>query len=107
MHCSIETSSVIQVNQITFCLDQTHFIIYLGVTWIESMIAPRQHQTCSHLIYTQMFTGVCQVIRYKIRLFIGVHRATPIDHLLLQASGMLPLQYDSFKWECCCAKHVH
>jgi len=49
---------------------------------------------------------VC-IYMYKIQPFIGLHIATPINPLLLWASGMLPLQCDSFKWEYCCAKHVH
>ena len=30
----------------------------------NSMTGPGQPQTCSHMIYTQTLTGVCQVVRY-------------------------------------------
>jgi len=37
-----------------------------------------------------------------IQPFTGFHKATPIDLLLLQPPGVLPLQYANFMWECYC-----
>ena len=41
--------------------------------------------------------------------YLQACRDMPIDWLVLQALGVLPLQYVSFwiTWDCCCAKHVH
>ena len=41
--------------------------------------------------------------------YLQACRDMPIDWLVLQALGVLPLQYVSFwiTWDCCCAKHAH
>jgi len=59
------------------------------------MIAPRQPRTYSHLIYTQMFTGVCQAIRMFSLCFFHVLVSTGIldSDLLSLSTPVIPNGY--------------
>ena len=49
---------------------------------------------------------VCIICTKSDHLATVLHGATPIYRLLLQAPGVLFLQYFGFTWDCCCTKQM-
>ena len=123
---SVETG-----QPITFCLGhpgQTRFKNYPGLDNVQCEIEKytiREVQRCWHTFFIN-HAHFCNCIlvaantwkpypiyMYKIWLYAGLHIAIPIHQLLLQALGLLPLQYDNFMlhlgmvWHKMCALDMH
>ena len=80
-------------------------ITLYGGTTMPTYVFCEPHTVCNCTLVSvsawkpyPCFVCVCM---HKIQLFTGLHRAMPINWLLLQAPGVLPLQYVSFMWNCC------